>query len=380
MFKTTLFILLFFTLFSYQSVFAGSAEVGYIDVEHNRENRVYFRVYDMIVYGMKNKYIHVEFWLYQGEDWIDSSSIVLDPQEVIYDPSYWNGEAYWFYYGYEEFTSYGDPYSPFWGSFFVVDHATNDILLEEDIQFSLPDNVLGSGDSSGEYTPTEDYSSSYSDDDYYVVSHSWYHFKQHYKSDFYVGKNDYKKSVQERDSFQPQRGYAEDNGEYITLWDIDFNEFYSDLYGYLHQQNSSRLKQVKEVLQYYKDNYSLGYAEFAEFVIACIQHTTYKLPEKLWGIYTPLELVASKTGDCDSRAVILYSILKDFGYEVSIFYSDYYQHAMLGIAYVGSGDYMSAGGVKYYFVETTATGWEIGDLPPDWSNKNHWVILFPILR
>ncbi|MBN2535228.1 MAG: hypothetical protein JXB88_20270 [Spirochaetales bacterium] len=393
MHKLTFFLLLFLILFSYQVAFSGSADIGSIKIEHNKENRVYFRVHDMVVYGMKSKYIHVEFWLSQNAQWINSSAIILDPQEVYYDPSYWNGEAYWFYYGYQEFSSYGDPYSPFWGSFFVIDHATNTVIAQKDIEFSLPDNVLGSGDSSEYFShddftsadetsteETSDDSATYSDDDYYMASHSWYYLKKYYKSDFQVGKNDYQKSVNERDTFQPQRGHAEDNGEYITLWDIDFNEFYSDLYGYLHQQNSGRLKQVKEVLQAYRDQNSLGYAEFAGFVITCIQYTTYKLPEKLWGIYTPLEVIASKTGDCDSRSVLLYSILKDFGYETAIFYSDYYQHAMLGIAYVGTGDYLSSGGVKYYFVETTATGWEIGDLPPDWSNKDHWVILFPILR
>jgi hypothetical protein len=365
-------IIPFFCQFS----FAGSAEIGYINIEHNKLNRVYFHIYNMVVYGMKNKNIHVEFWLSQGGEWISNSQIPLDPQRVLYDPAYWNDEAYWVYYGYEEFINYGDPHTPFWGSFFVYDSASNTIILQHDIQFNLPDSVIGGSN----IPPRDDDPVKDTGDGHYVSSHSWYYTGQYFKSDFYVNKDDYTQSVIERDTFQPQRGHAEDNGEYITLWEIDFNEFYSDLYGYLHQQNSNRLNQVKETLQYFKDKNSLGYAEFAAFTIACVQHTTYLLPDKLFGIYTPLEVIQSKTGDCDSRAVLLYSILKDFGYEVCIFYSDYYQHAMLGIAYVGAGDYVKYGGVKYFFVETTATGWEIGDLPPDWSNTNHWVILFPILR
>ncbi|MBN2440159.1 MAG: hypothetical protein JXJ04_02400 [Spirochaetales bacterium] len=369
-----IFILICYLSISSQLSFAASAQVGYIEIEH-KENRIYFHIYDMVVSGMKNRNIQVEFWLSQGENWISTSQIALDPQKVIYDPAYWNDEAYWFYYEYKEFANYGDPQSSFWGSFFVMDDANNTVLARKDIEFKLPDSVLGTY-----VAPTEKDDSSYNAKDYYVADHSWYYVGKYYKSDFMIAKNDYSNSVAERDNFQPERGHAEDNGEYITLWDIDFNEFYADLYGYLYQQNSSRLNKVKEALQFFRDSYSLGYAEFAEFVIACVQYTTYLLPDKLFGIYTPLEVIQSKTGDCDSRAVLLYTILRDFGYEVVVFYSDYYQHAMLGIAYVGAGDYLKYGGVKYFFVETTATGWEIGDLPPDWSDTNKWVILFPHTR
>jgi hypothetical protein len=368
--RPALYILLWFMT---ASAFTQSAEINDIKVEHNLDDRVYFRIYDLNVYSMESRYIHTEFWLSQDGEWITGSGIVLDDVYVPYEHTVWNGESYWFYYSYEEFNPYGNPAEPYWGSFFVIDSATSSLLLQEDVRFSLPESVIGTttGKDDSDYSPA---------DGEFASTFSWTYASKKYSSNFRITQDDYYRSQVERDTFQPVRGRAEDSGEYISLWDIDFNEFYSDLYGYLYQQNRNRLNNMKEELLSYKENYSLGHADFAGFVISCVQHTIYKLPEKTWGIYTPLEIIESKTGDCDSRSVLLYLLLKDFGYDVSIFYSDYYQHAMLGIANVGYGDYLKYGGTKYFFVETTATGWGIGDLPPDWSNKNHWVVLFPLLR
>jgi hypothetical protein len=368
--KTSLSILFCFLT---TSVFPQSAEINYIKVEHNVNNRVYFRIFDLNVYSMKDRYIHTAFLLSQDGEWIDGSEIILEPEYVLYDHTVWNSESYWFYYPYEEFNYYGNPAEPYWGSFLVIDSANNSLLLQQDIKFSLPEFVI-------ETTTSKDENDSTPAKGEFTSTFSWTHSKNNFSSNFRITQDDYYRSQVERDTFQPLRGKAEDSGEYISLWDIDFNEFYSDLYGYLYQRNSNRLSQVKKELLNLKDKFSLGYSDFAEFVINCVQHTTYKLPEKTWGIYTPLEIIESKTGDCDSRSVLLYLLFRDFGYDVSIFYSDYYQHAMLGIANVGYGDYLKHGGIKYFFVETTATGWGIGDLPPDWSNKNHWVILFPLLR
>lgn len=367
------FAIRFVFLITATALSSQTAEIDHITVEHNVENRVYFRIYDLNVYAMKDGYIHTAFILSQNAEWIDDSEIALDPLYVPYDHSVWNGESFWFYYPYSAFTSYGNPIEPYWGTFLVINSSDDTLLLQEDIQFSLPESVTG-------MMRSDEDSGIAGDDGEINSTFYWTHSGKSYNTGFRISREDYYRSRVERDTFQPFRGRAEDTGEYISLWDIDFSEFYSDLYGYLYQQNSYRLGHVKEELLGFKEGLSLGYADFAAFVINCVQATTYQIPETPWGIYTPLEMIRSKKGDCDSRSVLLYLLLKDFGYDVAIFYSDYYQHAMLGIAQVGFGDYLSYGGIRYFFVETTATGWEIGDIPPEWSNKSHWIILFPILR
>ena len=52
-------------------------------------------------------------------------------------------------------------------------------------------------------------------------------------------------------------------------------------------------------------------------------------------------------GDCDTKSIYLFAILKKLGYDVAILVSDFYQHAILGIALPGRGDYIKYQGKKY---------------------------------
>ena len=89
-------------------------------------------------------------------------------------------------------------------------------------------------------------------------------------------------------------------------------------------------------------------------------------------IYTPLEFIANFKGDCDSRTVFLYTILKRYNYDVVILNSDVYGHSILGVNIPSSGRYKFYNGKRYYVWETTAFGWRLGDLPPQFNNMNYW--------
>ena len=67
-----------------------------------------------------------------------------------------------------------------------------------------------------------------------------------------------------------------------------------------------------------------------------------------------------------------YVILEHMGYDPMIVVSDEYAHAMLALNLPAQGDYIRYAGKKYYFWETTATGWGIGMLPPESNNKEYW--------
>ena len=48
---------------------------------------------------------------------------------------------------------------------------------------------------------------------------------------------------------------------------------------------------------------------------------------------------------------------------------------MLAIDIPTEGDFFEHKGRKFYFWETTATGWMPGMLPPEMSNKDYWTII-----
>ncbi|WP_157607530.1 hypothetical protein [Runella limosa] len=84
------------------------------------------------------------------------------------------------------------------------------------------------------------------------------------------------------------------------------------------------------------------------------------------GVQSPVEFMYNLKGDCDTRTVLLYTVLSKFKYDVVILNSDVEGHSILGINIpTGSGlYYVELGtGKKYYVWETTAEGYQIGSLP-----------------
>ena len=97
-----------------------------------------------------------------------------------------------------------------------------------------------------------------------------------------------------------------------------------------------------------------------------------------WGIYSPLEFLSNETGDCDTRSLLAFTILREFGYDVAVVNSTLRGHSMLGVhvPYVpGNGVYglTTVSRKKYYLWELTAKGWHLGD-NYTFSSNDWWVI------
>ena len=91
-----------------------------------------------------------------------------------------------------------------------------------------------------------------------------------------------------------------------------------------------------------------------------------------YGIALPSQFSGNFKGDCDTRALYLYLILKRMGYDVAVLVSNKYAHAVLGINIQGSGKFVKFKGKRYLTVETTSPGWKIGQLPPESNNTRYW--------
>ena len=87
-----------------------------------------------------------------------------------------------------------------------------------------------------------------------------------------------------------------------------------------------------------------------------------------------LGTIAYKYGDCDSKAMLLYVILEKMNVDCAMLWSHNYKHAMLGIKVNGRGNFLTANGKKYYFLETTYPNWEVGEIPPEFNNIKFWYI------
>lgn len=129
-----------------------------------------------------------------------------------------------------------------------------------------------------------------------------------------------------------------------------------------------------------------GFSEYekAEFVLSFVQGMPYVEDSEStsYDEYPryPLETLLEKCGDCEDTAILAGVLLREMGYGTALLIIEGDPgHAALGI--LGwedlSGSYYQLADKKFFYVETTATGWPIGLIPPRYRNAPATVITFP---
>lgn len=82
------------------------------------------------------------------------------------------------------------------------------------------------------------------------------------------------------------------------------------------------------------------------------------------GVYSPFEFVYKETGDCDTRALLAFTILKEMGFDVAVMVSNSESHSVLGVANLTGGAGNPYGtnlySKKYYLWELTSEEWRFG--------------------
>jgi hypothetical protein len=179
--------------------------------------------------------------------------------------------------------------------------------------------------------------------------------------------------------------------------------FWGELYAYIEKTDTPSLDLVMATFTRINAEKQLNQMEFAEMVVSCIQDIPYSfvfqeacLPSKNYedsikdlledcpeccignipyGIQNPISFIKNLKGDCDTRTVLIYSILKHFNYDVAILNSDFYRHSILGVNIPGSGEIKLYKGKKYILWETTAKYFSAGVLPANFNDIRHWNVV-----
>jgi hypothetical protein len=179
--------------------------------------------------------------------------------------------------------------------------------------------------------------------------------------------------------------------------------FWGTLYDHIDRTDTPSLDLLLNTFVELEQQHELNRMEFAEMIVSCIQDIPYsfvfqedcmparnyddsirkvleKCPECcigniMYGIQNPVSFIKNLKGDCDTRTVLIYSILKYFGYDVAILNSDYYKHSILGINLPARGLYKIHNGKKYILWETTAKYFEIGYLSPAYNDVTYWNVV-----
>jgi hypothetical protein len=179
------------------------------------------------------------------------------------------------------------------------------------------------------------------------------------------------------------------------------------VYDYLELSDTGRLNLVYSAFSEIKQKRALNELQFAQMVVSCIQSIPYYLVldgscslnenydefiynylsqcnrdccigDEKFGVRSPAEFIADLKGDCDTRSLLLYSILKKFHYNVALLSSEYYKHAIIAVNFSTTTDVsglsMNIHDKNFYLWETTSFGFHPGEIPAENRNLNYWNI------
>jgi hypothetical protein len=79
----------------------------------------------------------------------------------------------------------------------------------------------------------------------------------------------------------------------------------------------------------------------------------------------PVETLVHRRGDCEDGVILLGALMQALGYSVAPLVAPEISHMLLGVAADTGGASVDIDGSSYYVVETTDTGWDLGELPPN---------------
>ena len=206
---------------------------------------------------------------------------------------------------------------------------------------------------------------------YIVNKQYWKDFDRNsHQMDFKIAESSVVKSKKNRRNYRYTRNFS-----------------WGSFYKHMADHDRTLLEHLYKSFDKLQKVKKLSRKKFAELIITSIQDIEYNYIKSTpcngnedypcvgnvrLGIFAPAEFSANLQGDCDSRTVLLFVLLRKFNYKVAILNSDEYRHSVLGISLPSQGKYKVYNRRKYYFVETTAKGCPIGYLPPKVSNTRYW--------
>jgi hypothetical protein len=113
----------------------------------------------------------------------------------------------------------------------------------------------------------------------------------------------------------------------------------------------------------------------SDFMIQYHQENKPCLPNIPGGVQSPYEFAHNLKGDCDTRSLLAFTILKRLRIPCSVWVSEAYGHSVVGIGLpIGAGTYKEINGIKHYATELTAKGYRLGMISPEQQNISNWDI------
>ena len=122
---------------------------------------------------------------------------------------------------------------------------------------------------------------------------------------------------------------------------------------------------TREFQNVFKRHREWSKQDCVDFVLSFVQSLPYTLDDVTTG-YDEFRRYAIETlieggGDCEDTTILVGAILRGLGEKTALILTP--GHIALGVSGNFTGTSVTHDGTKYYYCETTGTGWTVGDLP-----------------
>ena len=127
-----------------------------------------------------------------------------------------------------------------------------------------------------------------------------------------------------------------------------------------------------------------GYGEYdtVMMIISFVQSLPYTSDSVTTGYDEypryPLETLVDHGGDCEDTAILTAALLQEMDYGSVLI--ELPEHMAVGVKCSDDfyGTYYEYGGSRYYYLETTGAGWDIGEIPEEYAGKD--AIIRPMIQ
>ena len=174
---------------------------------------------------------------------------------------------------------------------------------------------------------------------------------------------------------------------------------YNSIVSQIYDFDKNKLNLLYSMFDSLKAKHNLSEIKFAEVITTCIQDIPYTLvldndcnanryndkfiSEYLgnggkcegyikFGLLAPTEFMGSLIGDCDTRTLLLFTVLNHYNYDVAMLGSELYRHSVIGINLPYNGISKTINGKRYVIWETTEQGIPPGVIPREISDMRFW--------
>ena len=128
---------------------------------------------------------------------------------------------------------------------------------------------------------------------------------------------------------------------------------------------------TREFQRIFKQNRKWSRQDSVDFVLSFVQSLPYTLDDVTTGFDEfrryAIETLIEGGGDCEDTTILVAAILRGLGEETALIFTP--GHIAIGVSGDFTGSSLTYNGIKYFYCETTGTGWAIGKLPASVGTK-----------